>query len=139
MERSPYLEASGPKLVKKFLAFYFHKSSPLVPALNQINSVHTAPSPNPFLGDPFLILYHWCPCLPSGLFPSCFPTKTLCAPPLHTSHALSILFLNFMYFVDAFVAITFQSIFMNDSSLSALTAQLGLITHPKTSRHKLQD
>ena len=36
------------------------------------------------------------------------------------------------------MAIIFQSIFMNDSSLSALTAQLGLITHPKTSGHMLQ-
>jgi len=63
----------------------------------------------------------------------------ICAPPLYKSHALSLLFLDFIYFADTFVAIIFQSIFMNDSSLSALTARLGLITHPITSRHKLQD
>ena len=137
MERSPYLEASGPKLVKKFLTFYVHNSLPPVPVLSQISSVHTPPSPNPFLGDTFLILYYWCSCLPSVLFPSCFPTNTLCASPLYMSHALSILFLNFVYCAVTFVAIIFQSIFLNDSSLSALTAQLGLITCPKISRHKL--
>jgi hypothetical protein len=39
--------------------------------LNQINPVHTIPS---YLSKSSLILStYWCLCLPSGLFPSCFP------------------------------------------------------------------
>jgi hypothetical protein len=51
-----------------------HKSSPLIPILSSTNPVNTTPS--------YLILStHLHLCLPSGLFPSGFPTSNLYAFP----------------------------------------------------------
>jgi len=74
----------------KFLCWssnYFHflkprrlfKSLPLVPVLCQVNSVHT------FISIHFNIILHLCPGLESGISPSGFPNKTLCA--FRSSHA----------------------------------------------------
>jgi hypothetical protein len=57
--------------------YCIQESSPLVPILNQINPVHTTPS---FLTKNILILFtHLCLVVPSGLFPSSFPTSNLYA------------------------------------------------------------
>jgi len=56
------------------------KCPPPVPILSQINPVHV---PHPTSWRPILILSsHLCLGLPSGLFPSGFPTKTLYTPLL---------------------------------------------------------
>ena len=55
--------------------YHVYKSLPLVPFLNQMNSVYTIP---PKTVRFILILSpHLCLCLPSVLLPSAFPTKTL--------------------------------------------------------------
>jgi hypothetical protein len=52
-----------------------NKSLPLLPILSQINSIHTIPS---YLSKIILILFtHLRLGLPSGLFPSGFPTNIL--------------------------------------------------------------
>ena len=62
-----------------------HNSSPLVPILSQINPVHT---PNPTSWRSILILSSYRRrCLPRGLFPSGFPTKTLYTPLLSPKRA----------------------------------------------------
>jgi hypothetical protein len=48
-----------------------HKSLPLIPILSQINPVHTIPS---YLRPTSILFTHLCLGLPSGLFPSGFPT-----------------------------------------------------------------
>jgi hypothetical protein len=55
----------------------FHKSSPMVPILSQINPVHTTPFY--FSTIHFNIIIHLRLYLPIGLFNSGFPTKTLYA------------------------------------------------------------
>ena len=76
---------TGLQLVKKFPAFLWnpnvhyhtHKRPPPVPVLGQPNPVHIHPTS----WRSILILYtHLRLGLPSGLFPSGFPTKTLYAP-----------------------------------------------------------
>jgi len=55
--------------------YYIHKCLPPVPILSQLDPVHNLHSTS---WRSILILYsHLCLGLPSGLFPSCFPTKTL--------------------------------------------------------------
>jgi hypothetical protein len=65
-----------------------HKSPPLVHMLGQIDSVHTIPS-HPISPRSILILFtHLRLDLPSGLFPSSFPTNTLYAflvSPIHAT------------------------------------------------------
>ena len=58
-----------------------HNSPPPVRALSQSNPVH-APDPHSWRCSS-----HLCPALPSGLFPSGFPTKTLYTPLLSTVRA----------------------------------------------------
>jgi hypothetical protein len=53
-----------------------HKGTPLVPILSQINPLHTTPS---YLRSILIFSSHLCLGLPSGLFPSVFPTKILYA------------------------------------------------------------
>jgi len=60
---------------------------PLVPVLNQINPVHVLPSY--FLMSVLILCSHLPVCLPSCLFPSGFPTKTLHAPPVSPIRATS--------------------------------------------------
>jgi hypothetical protein len=51
--------------------YYVHKSPPLVPILSQINEVHNIPS---YLRSILILSNHLRLGLPSGLFPSGFPT-----------------------------------------------------------------
>jgi hypothetical protein len=53
-----------------------HKSPPMVSVLRQINPVDTTPS---YLISSLILSTHLRLGLPSGLFPSCFPTNTLYA------------------------------------------------------------
>jgi hypothetical protein len=53
-----------------------HKSPPLVPALSQINPIHTILS---YLSKIHFNIVHPCLGLPNGLFPSRFPTNILYA------------------------------------------------------------
>jgi hypothetical protein len=60
------------------LKFHYrvHKTPPLVPILSQINSIHTIPC---YLRSILIWSTHLCLGLPSGLFPSGFPTNILYA------------------------------------------------------------
>jgi len=94
MEQGPSWEAKRfsatqeiPRILWKLKVHYhIHKCPPPVPILSHINPVH-APYQNSWRS--ILILYsHLCLGLPSGLFPSDFPTKTLYMPLLSTIHAM---------------------------------------------------
>ena len=60
--------------------YHSHKCPPYVPILNQFDPVHTHTSH--FLKIHRTIIHPSILGLPSGLFPSCFPTKTLYTLPL---------------------------------------------------------
>ena len=61
--------------------YHIHNCQPHVPILSQFDPVHTPPHPTPW--KPILILSsHLRLGLPSGIFPSGFPTKTLYTPLL---------------------------------------------------------
>jgi len=65
--------------------YYSQKYPPTVPLLSQLDSVQT---PHPISWRSILMLsFHLRLGLPSGLFPSGFPTKTLYTPLLSTIHA----------------------------------------------------
>ena len=94
MEQSPSWEAnpfSDSQEIPRTLwnpevHYRIHKCSPHVPILSQINQVH---APHPTSWWSILILscqVHLV--LPSGLIPSCFPTKTLYAHLLSTIRAV---------------------------------------------------
>jgi hypothetical protein len=65
-----------------------HKSLPLAPILRQINPIYTTPSY--FSKINFNIIPHLCLGLPSGLFHSGFPTKTMYAVLSHVCCMLHI-------------------------------------------------
>jgi hypothetical protein len=84
MEHSPWEANQSLQLVKKFPAFLWnqkllyrtHKCPPPVPILSQL---HPVPPPPPTSWRSILILSsHLHLGLPNGLFPSGFPTNTLC-------------------------------------------------------------
>ena len=88
MEQSPSWEAKWfsasqeiPRILWNLKVYYcIYKSLPPVCVLIQINSVH-APCPTSWRST-LILSSHPCMGLPSGLFPSGFPTKTLYAPLL---------------------------------------------------------
>jgi len=83
MELSPSSEANSHSASQKFphllwnpKAYYrVHNSPPLIPILSQMNPVHIFPPHFPKIHCD--IFSHLCPVLPSGLFPSGFPTEIL--------------------------------------------------------------
>ena len=92
MEQSPSWEANrfsagqeSPRILWNLKVYYrIHKCQSPVPSLSQINPVHT---PHPTSWRFVLILSsHLRLGLPSGLFPSGFPTITLYTPLPHTCY-----------------------------------------------------
>ena len=103
-----------------------HKRLPPVPILGQPNPVHIPTShlleihPN--------IIHPSTPSLPSGLFPSGFPTKTLYtpSPPPYAPHALPISFFSIhdlISYINFFLQLTLylRTVEPHISSLSLLT------------------
>jgi len=93
MEQSPSWEANSfsanqeiPHILWNQKVYHrIHKSPPFVLTLSQINQVHAL---HPTSWRSILILFLYIRlCLPSGLFPSRFPTKTLYASPLSPTRA----------------------------------------------------
>jgi hypothetical protein len=91
MQQSPSWEANQSlKLVKKFPAILWnpkvlyrtHNCPPPVPILNKLHPVPTTPSTT--LRSILILSYHLRLGIPNDLFPSGFPTNTLC-PPLSSS------------------------------------------------------
>jgi hypothetical protein len=85
MELSPSWEAANHVVTQEHpsilwnpkVHYRVHKSPPLVPILSQINPIHTILS---YLSKVDLILStHLCLRLPSGIFPSGFPTNIVYA------------------------------------------------------------
>jgi len=82
---SPFKKLIVSHLVKKFprslckpeISYCYYKSSPLVPFFSQKNPVHALPFDVSFIS---ILSSHLRLVLSSGLFPSRFPTRILCAP-----------------------------------------------------------
>jgi len=98
MEHSPSWEAnrfSASQEIPLILCnpkvhYRVYKSPPLFPVLSQMNPFHAPPHPNSWRSI-LILSSHLCLCVPSGLFPSDFTTKTLYAPFPSTCPALHIL------------------------------------------------
>jgi len=72
---------TGSQLVKKFPSF--HRPRRFITAFTRARYLSLCPCSHPTYWRSILILtYHQRPGLPNGLFPSCFPTKTLFTPLL---------------------------------------------------------
>ena len=98
-------QLTGFQFVKKFPTFYgtrrlitaFTSAPPSVPILSQLDPVHTPTSTS---WRSILVLFsHLCLGLPSGLFPSYFPTKTLYAPLLSPVRATCLAHLILIDFI----------------------------------------
>jgi hypothetical protein len=88
MEQSPSWETNQQtlQLVKKFPACYGTRKSLTVPtsachlSLSWANSIQSPRSPPTTWRSILILSFHLCLGLPNGLFPSGFPTNTLCTP-----------------------------------------------------------
>jgi hypothetical protein len=91
IELSPSWETTSRSATQEFPNFYatrkfisVHKNPPLVRILSQMNPAHTT---TPVCKIHLNIILPLCLCLPSGVFPSGFPSKTLYAFRLALMHA----------------------------------------------------
>ena len=76
--------------------YRFHNSPPPLPTLNQLNPVH---APTPSLRAILILFSHLRQGLPSSLFLSGFPTKTLYAPllgPIRATIPVHLILLDFI-------------------------------------------
>ena len=86
MEQSPSWEANWLQLVKKFPASYGTRkfitilTSAHHLSLSWTNSMQSPQAPRTSWGYVLMLSSHLCLGLPIGLFPSGFPTRTLCTP-----------------------------------------------------------
>jgi len=103
MVQSPSWEANWFAASQKLSAFYWnlkvhyhtHKPPPPVPILGQPNPVHIPTSWRSIL----ILSTHLCLVLPSGLFPSGFPTKNLYTPlssPIRATCPAHLILLDFI-------------------------------------------
>jgi hypothetical protein len=93
--------------------YHVHKSPPLVPILRQISPVHTTPS---YLRSILILLSHLYLGLPSGLFPSVFPTKTSCTllfPPMRGACPVHLIFIDLIIFSDILENMTNKEMFLS--------------------------
>jgi hypothetical protein len=93
--------------------YRIHKCSPPVSILSQLNPVHT-PQPT-YLRSILILSTHLHLGLPSGLFPSDFPTKTLYTPHPSAKHATYIYSvytsLNSMYLFNTYTCVPHVSVY----------------------------
>jgi hypothetical protein len=105
MEQSPSCEAyrfSTSQEITRFLwnpkvHYHIHKCPPPVLVLSQLDPVHTPTSHFPKIYLKIIFLHT--PCLPNGLFPSRFPTKTLYNPllsPIRATFPAHLILLDFI-------------------------------------------
>ena len=83
--------------MKPEVYYRIHKCLPPVPILSQLNPVHNPTSH--FLNTHLNIISHLCLGLPSGLFPSGFPNKSLYTPllsPIYATCPIHFILLDFI-------------------------------------------
>jgi hypothetical protein len=129
-EQSPSWEADQfSQLTKKFLAFYGTRrfftvlTSARHPSLSWANSIQS-PRPPPTSPTSILILsYHLRLGLPNGLFPSGFPTNTLCTPLsslIHTTCPAHLILLDLIHTQAIFWAASLHLVFDGSFTITAI-------------------